>query len=141
MESSTKTSKSSFGFVPKDAPFESTEASEGNLLAIAMLEERMRGIFLDFIADHKVTVHEDQERALTAFRSHVDQMVKLLVQRELQVLRIQWRSQISSMKSTADGDRVHVVCTEISILCTVLNFVLLTPENGCHVQKKLCDWY
>lgn len=81
-----------------------------------MLEERMRGLFLNFATDHKTEVRENQEQALAAFQSRLSHLVKLLVQRELEVERRLWNVQIGSIKSTADGDRVHTVCALVQFV-------------------------
>lgn len=94
---------------PKETSNDKFKSDEGGQLAIAMLEERMRGLFLHFATDHKTEVRENQEQALAAFQSRLNRLVKLLVQRELEVERRLWNVQIGSIKSTADGDRVHTL--------------------------------
>lgn len=78
----------------------SPDDNEGSSLAIAIMEERMRQLFLD----HKTMAQAEQDRALSTFRSHLDRLVKMIVQRELQVQRI-------SIKTAADDGRVYLVRT------------------------------
>lgn len=105
MENLIKIKEPSIMIPSKDYSEGSVESSNGNLLAIAMLEERMRSLFFD----HKTAVHADQERALATFRSHLDHLVKLLIQHELQVQRNRWNVQINSIETTASDYRVHVL--------------------------------
>lgn len=76
--------------------------SDSSLLMIADLEKRMRDLFLVLADDHKVTARAEQDRTLSAFRSHLDRLVKMIVQRELQVQRM-------LIKSASDDGRAHLV--------------------------------
>lgn len=76
--------------------------SDSSLLMIADLEKRMRDLFLVLADDHKVTARAEQDRTLSAFRSHLDRLVKMIVQRELQVQRM-------LIKSASDDGRAHLM--------------------------------
>lgn len=106
---------------PKETSKDKVESDKGGLLEIAMSEERMRGFVLQLAADHKVEVQGNLEQALSAFQSRLNSLVKLLVQRDLAVQRRLWDVEIASIKSTADGDRIHVVCVSgFSLFFTLL---------------------